>query len=79
VVACDEASVRVIKKTRWEWVFVTTIATLHIIIPSRGADVVRHLFGDMRLGVRQPGQPARPCWALADVLGASAARHLRNL
>ena len=48
MVACDEASVRVIKKTRWEWAFVTTIATLHIIIPSRGADVVRHLFGDIR-------------------------------
>jgi len=37
VVACDETSVRVIKKTQWEWVFVTTIAVLHIIRPSRGA------------------------------------------
>ena len=48
VVACDETSVRVIKKTQWEWVFVTTIAVLHIIRPSRGADVVRSLFGDIR-------------------------------
>ena len=48
VVACDETSVRVIKKTQWEWVFVTAIAVLHIIRPSRGADVVRSLFGDIR-------------------------------
>jgi transposase len=48
VVACDETSVRVIKKTHWEWVFVTAVAVLHIIRPSRGADVVRGLFGDIR-------------------------------
>jgi transposase len=48
VVACDETSVRVMKKTHWEWVFVTAIAVLHIIRPSRGADVVRALFGDLR-------------------------------
>jgi transposase len=48
VVACDETSVRVMKKTHWEWVFVTALAVLHVIRPSRGAAVVRALFGDIR-------------------------------
>jgi transposase len=48
VVGSDETSVRVMKKTNWEWVFVTTFAVLHIIRPSRGADVVRALFGGIR-------------------------------
>jgi transposase len=48
VVASDETSVRVMKKTQWEWVFVTALCVLHIIRPSRGADVVRTLFGEHR-------------------------------
>jgi transposase len=48
VVACDETSVRVMKKTCWEWVFVTAACVLHIIRPSRGAGVVRALFGELR-------------------------------
>ena len=48
VVASDETSVRVMKKTCWEWVFVTAACVLHIIRPSRGAGVVRALFGDVR-------------------------------
>jgi transposase len=48
VVASDETSVRVMKKTCWEWVFVTAVAVLHIIRPSRGAGVVRALFGEVR-------------------------------
>jgi transposase len=48
VVACDETSVRVIKQTCWEWVFVTAACVLHIIRPSRGAGVVRALFGELR-------------------------------
>jgi transposase len=48
VVASDETSVRVMKKTQWEWVFVTALAVLHIIRPSRSAEVVRALFGDIR-------------------------------
>lgn len=48
VVASDEASVRVMKETCWEWVVVTTACVLHIIRPSRGAGVVRALFGVMR-------------------------------
>jgi transposase len=48
VVASDETSVRVMKKTCWEWVFVTAACVLHIIRPSRGAGVVRALFGKLR-------------------------------
>jgi transposase len=48
VVASDETSVRAMKTTRWEWVFVTALCVLHIIRPSRGAGVVRALFGERR-------------------------------
>jgi transposase len=45
VVCSDETSARVTGKTWWEWVFVGTLAVLHIIRPSRGKAVVRDLFG----------------------------------
>ena len=48
VVAFDETSVRVAGKTWWEWVFVTAACVLHVIRPSRGAGVVRALFGAQR-------------------------------
>jgi len=48
VIASDETSVRVMKKTQWEWVFVAASAVLHVIRPSRGADVVREVFGAIR-------------------------------
>jgi transposase len=48
VVASDETSVRVTGKTWWEWVFVTAVCVLHVIRPSRGAAVVRALFGAQR-------------------------------
>jgi len=35
VVCSDETSARVTGKTWWEWVFVGTLAVLHIIRPSR--------------------------------------------
>ena len=48
VVCSDETSVRVKGKNWWEWVFVTTIAVLHIIKPSRAKAVVADLFGEIR-------------------------------
>jgi transposase len=45
VVCSDETSARVTGKTWWEWVFVGTLAVLHIIRPSRGKAVVQELFG----------------------------------
>lgn len=51
VVCSDETSVRVKGKNWWEWVFVGTLAMLHIIQPSRGKAVVTALFGETRPAV----------------------------
>ena len=51
VVCCDETSARVQGKTWWEWVFVGTLAVLHIIRPSRGLTVPQSLFGAIRPAV----------------------------
>jgi transposase len=51
VVCSDETSARVKGKNWWEWVFVTTLAVLHVIRPSRGKAVVQALFGDLRPAV----------------------------
>jgi transposase len=51
VVCSDETSVRVTGKNWWEWVFVTTLAVLHVIKPSRGKAVVTALFGAMQPAV----------------------------
>ena len=48
VVCSDETSARVKGKNWWEWVFVGTLAVLHIIQPSRGKAVVTALFGEIR-------------------------------
>ncbi len=59
VVCSDETSARVDGATWWEWVFVTGLAVLHIIRPSRGKAVVTDLFG-----------PARPMVWVSDMLGS---------
>jgi transposase len=51
VICSDETSVRVKGKNWWEWVFVATIAVLHVIKPSRGKAVVTALFGEIRPAV----------------------------
>jgi transposase len=48
VVCSDETSVRVKGKNWWEWVFIGTLAALHVIQPSRGKAVVTRLFGAIR-------------------------------
>ncbi len=75
VVCSDETSARVSGKTWWEWVFIGTLAVLHVIRPSRGKAVVQALFGTSNRG---SGCPI--CWAasaatraMAGVPGASAA------
>jgi transposase len=45
VVCSDETAARVSGKTWWEWVFIGTLAVLHVIRPSRGKAVVQALFG----------------------------------
>lgn len=51
VVCSDETSARVNGKNGWEWVFVGTLAVLHLIQPSRGKAVVTALFRDTRPAV----------------------------
>ena len=48
VVCSDETSARVSGKNWWEWVFIGTLAVLHVIQPSRGKAVVQALFGEIR-------------------------------
>ena len=48
VVCSDETSARVAGKTWWEWVFVTHLAVLHLIRPSRGRIVPEEVFGAVR-------------------------------
>jgi transposase len=48
VVCSDETSARVKGKNWWEWVFIGTLAVLHVIQPSRGKAVVTALFGEIR-------------------------------
>jgi transposase len=48
VVCSDETSARVKGQNWWEWVFVATLAVLHVIKPSRGKAVVTALFGEIR-------------------------------
>ena len=51
VVCSDETSVRVKGRNWWEWVFVTALAVLHVLRPSRGKAVVTALFGATRPNV----------------------------
>ena len=48
VICSDETSARVSGKNWWEWVFIGTLAVLHVIRPSRGKAVVQALFGEIR-------------------------------
>lgn len=51
IVCSDETSVRVCGRNWWEWVFVTSLAVLHLIRPSRGKSVPREVFGQAWQGV----------------------------
>lgn len=44
----DETSARVKGKNEWEWVFQNEDVVLHVIRPSRGAQVVHEIMGDHR-------------------------------
>ena len=64
----DETGVRVDGRNWWHWVFQTPTASYHVVVPSRGADVVEQFLGE-----------ARPeAWgsdAFPSQLAAPAARH----
>jgi transposase len=44
----DETGVRVDGRNWWHWVFQAPAASYHVIVPSRGADVVQRFLGDAR-------------------------------
>jgi transposase len=44
----DETGVRVDGRNWWHWVFQTPAASYHVIVPSRGADVVECFLGEAR-------------------------------
>ena len=79
------ASARVSGKTWWEWVFVGTLAVLHVIPPSRRRAVVQALFGtvqpmvwvsDMLGSPRGHGWSGRSAWRICcamHVMPSSAA------
>jgi len=46
LVCSDETSARVNGKNEWEWVFQNAEVCLHVIRPSRGADVITEVMGE---------------------------------
>jgi transposase len=48
LVGSDETSARLNGKTVWEWVFQNAEVCLHVIRPSRGAQVIQEVMGDHR-------------------------------
>lgn len=48
VICSDETSMRVQKRTWWQWTFQNAEACLHVLRPSRGKDVPQESLGDVR-------------------------------
>jgi transposase len=48
VIGSDETSARVNGKNQWEWVFQTEEVCIHVIRPSRGAQVIAEVIGEHR-------------------------------
>jgi len=48
VIASDETSARVEGRNQWQWVFRTPQASFYVIVPSRGAQVIRDVLGQAR-------------------------------
>jgi transposase len=68
VLGSDETGVRVDGKNWWHWVFQTPTASYHVIVPSRGAQVIAEFLGDAVPAIRgSDGYAAQ--------LGAAAERH----
>lgn len=51
VINSDETGTRIDGQKAWEWVFCTLEAVLHVIKPSRGADVIRSVMGQHQVEV----------------------------
>jgi transposase len=48
VICSDETTMRVKKRTWWQWTFQNAQACIHLIRPSRGKDVPNEFLGDVR-------------------------------
>lgn len=48
VIGSDETGARVAGKTAWQWVFQTTEASYHVIVPRRNAEAIAAFLGDTR-------------------------------
>lgn len=48
VIGSDETSARVEGRNQWQWVFRTPQASYYVIVPSRGAQVIREVLGQAR-------------------------------
>ena len=51
VINSDETGTRIDGQKAWEWVFCSLEAVLHVIKPSRGADVIRSVMGQHQVEV----------------------------
>jgi len=51
VVNSDETGARVNGRTWWHWVFCTMTAVLHLVQPSRAAQVIREVMGEVEVAV----------------------------
>lgn len=68
VIGSDETSARVQGGNQWEWVFQSPVGEYHLIVPSRGQDVIDAFMGDHRAEVWNSD-----CWK--PQLNAPADRH----
>jgi len=48
VIGSDETSARVDGRNQWQWVFRTPQASYYVVVPSRGAKVIRDVLGQAR-------------------------------
>jgi transposase len=51
IIGSDETSVRVLGKNWWQWVFVSQSGEYHLIVPSRGYDVIESFMGECEADV----------------------------
>jgi len=79
VIGSDETSARVHGRNWWEWVFTNLVEEYHVIVPSRGQDVIDAFMGDHRAEVWKSD-----CWkpqlkAPADLHQLCIPHQIRNL
>jgi transposase len=79
VIGSDETSARVNGRNWWEWVFESQAGEYHVIVPSRGFDVIEDFMQQARANVWRSD-----CWkaqlkAPADTFQLCLAHQIRNL